>query len=210
MKAYINNNPYPFNQGDTILSFVRRHLGKDLIPTLCDAPNLEPFGSCRVCSVDVALKENGPCKTQASCHTPVMENSYIYTDTERITGLRKNIIELVLTDHPLDCLTCEVNNNCELQTVAAKVGIRDVRYPKGKNHFDRKKDLSHPYMTSDLAKCINCFRCVRACDEVQGEMVLSMAGRGFDSHIIKSYNQSFFDSDCVSCGAVHRPVRPPR
>lgn len=201
MKAYINNNPYPFNPGDTILSFVRRHLGKDLIPTLCDAPNLEPFGSCRVCSVDVALKENGPCKTQASCHTPVMENSYIYTDTERITGLRKNIIELVLTDHPLDCLTCEVNNNCELQTVAAKVGIRDVRYPKGENHFDRKKDLSHPYMTSDLSKCINCFRCVRACDEVQGEMVLSMAGRGFDSHIIKSYNQSFFDSDCVSCGA---------
>ena len=129
------------------------------------------------------------------------KRSYIYTNSDRITRLRKNIIELVLTDHPLDCLTCEVNNNCELQTVAAKVGVRDVRYPEGKNHLDRKKDLSHPYMTSDLSKCINCFRCVRACDEVQGEFVLTMAGRGFDSHIAKSYNNSFFDSDCVSCGA---------
>ncbi len=199
--AYINDQPYPISEGDTILKFVRRHLGKDFVPTLCDAPNLDPFGSCRVCSVDVALVKNGPSKVQASCHTPLIPNSYIYTDSERITRLRRNIIELVLTDHPLDCLTCEVNNNCELQTVAARVGIRDVRYPEGKNHLDKKKDLSHPYMTSDFSKCINCFRCVRACDEVQGEFVLSMAGRGFDSHIVKSFNNSFFDSDCVSCGA---------
>ncbi|MBK9736294.1 MAG: formate dehydrogenase subunit alpha [Saprospiraceae bacterium] len=199
--AYINDKIYPVEAGQTILQFVRKHLGKELIPTLCDAPNLEPFGSCRVCSVDVALVQNGNTKVQASCHTPVMPNSYIYTDSDRIKKLRKNIIELVLTDHPLDCLTCEVNNNCELQTVAARVGIRDVRYPEGKNHLDRKKDLSHPYMTSDMSKCINCFRCVRACDEIQGEFVLSMAGRGFDSHIVKSYENSFFESDCVSCGA---------
>lgn len=199
--AYINDKSYTVHQGETILHFVRRHLGKDFVPTLCDAPNLEPFGSCRVCSVDVALTKGGPTKSQASCHTPVISNSYIYTHSERITKLRKNIVELVLTDHPLDCLTCEVNNNCELQSVAAKVGVRDVRYPEGKNHLDRKKDLSHPYMTSDFSKCINCFRCVRACDEVQGEMVLSMAGRGFDSHIVKSYETTFFDSDCVSCGA---------
>jgi len=199
--AYINDKLYSFNEGDTILQFVRKYLGKELVPTLCDAPNLDPFGSCRVCSVDVALKQDGPAKAMASCHTPVVPNSYIYTDSERITRLRRNIIELVLTDHPLDCLTCEVNNNCELQSVAAKVGIRDVRYPAGKNHLDKKKDHSHPYMTSDFSKCINCFRCVRACDEVQGEFVLSMAGRGFDSHIVKSYNNNFFDSDCVSCGA---------
>lgn len=201
LTAYINDREYAIREGDTILKFVRRHLGQDHVPTLCDAPNLDPFGSCRVCSVDVALVKNGPSKVQASCHTPVMANSYIYTDSERITRLRKNIIELVLTDHPLDCLTCEVNNNCELQTVAARVGIRDVRYPEGKNHLDRTKDLSHPYMTSDFSKCINCFRCVRACDEVQGEFVLSMAGRGFDSHIVKGFNQTFFESDCVSCGA---------
>ncbi len=199
--AYINDKAYTIQNGDTILKFVRRNLGKDLVPTLCDAPNLEPFGSCRVCSVDVAPVKNGPSKVQASCHTPVTTNSYIYTDSDRIKRLRKNIVELVLTDHPLDCLTCEVNNNCELQSVAARVGIRDVRYPEGKNHLGQKKDHSHPYMTSDFSKCINCFRCVRACDEVQGEFVLSMAGRGFDSHIVKSYEQSFFESDCVSCGA---------
>ena len=201
LTAFINDKPYSVNTGETILKFVRRHLGHDFVPTLCDAPNLDPFGSCRVCSVDVALVENGNAKAQASCHTPVIPNSYIYTDSDRIKKLRRNIIELVLTDHPLDCLTCEVNNNCELQTVAARVGIRDVRYPAGKNHLDKKKDLSHPYMTSDFSKCINCFRCVRACDEVQGEFVLSMAGRGFDSHIVKSNENNFFESDCVSCGA---------
>ena len=199
--AFINGKAYGLVPGETVLSFVRRHLGKTFVPTLCDAPNLEPFGSCRVCSVEMALRPDGPAKVVASCHTPMTANASIQTDTERITRLRKNIIELVLTDHPLDCLTCEVNNNCELQTVAARVGIRDVRYPEGKNHLDREKDLSHPYMTSDLSKCINCFRCVRACDEVQGEFVLSMAGRGFDSHIIKSFDDSFMHSDCVSCGA---------
>lgn len=199
--AFINDIPYQLIPGETILSFVRRNLGSELVPTLCDAPNLDPFGSCRVCSVDVALVQNGNAKAMASCHTPVMENSFIYPTSKRIQKLRKNIIELVLTDHPLDCLTCEVNNNCELQSVAAQVGVRDVRYPEGKTHLDRKKDLSHPYMTSDMSKCINCFRCVRACDEVQGQFVLSMAGRGFDSHIVKGAEQTFFESDCVSCGA---------
>ncbi len=199
--AYINDQPFPVNEGETILSFVRRNFGKDFVPTLCDAPNLDPFGACRVCSVDVALVKDGPAKVQASCHTPVIPDSFIYTDSDRIKKLRKNIVELVLTDHPLDCLTCEVNNNCELQTVAARVGIRDVRYPAGKNHLHYAKDKSHPYMTSDFSKCINCARCVRACDEVQGEMVLSMAGRGFDSHIVKSFENNFFTSDCVSCGA---------
>ena len=199
--AYIDHQPFEINEGETILSFIKRHAGKDLVPTLCDAPNLDPYGACRVCSVDVALKADGPVKAQASCHTPVMEGTYIFPSTPRIEKLRKNIVELVLTDHPLDCLTCEVNNNCELQTVAAKVGIREVRYPAGKTHLDKKKDLSHPYMTSDFSKCINCARCVRACDEVQGQFVLSMSGRGFDSHIIKGMNTTFNESDCVSCGA---------
>lgn len=183
-----------------MLDFLRRN-HSDKVPTLCDAPNLEAFGSCRVCSVDVAFEEDGKTKSMASCHTPISEGQYIYPDSDNIQRLRKNIIELVLTDHPLDCLTCEVNGNCELQDVAAQVGIREVRYDAGDNHLDKKKDLSHPYMTSDFSKCINCYRCVRACDEVQGEFVLSMAGRGFDSHIVKGANQSFMESDCVSCGA---------
>lgn len=199
--AYINNIPYEINTGETILNFVKRIEGQKSIPTLCDAPNLEAFGSCRVCSVEVAFEKNGKTKTVASCHTPVTKGLYIYHESENIQKLRKNIIELVLTDHPLDCLTCEVNGNCELQDVAARVGITAVRYPEGENHLYRDKDFSHPYMRSELSKCINCYRCVRACDEVQGEMVLSMAGRGFDAHIVKSINNSFMDSDCVSCGA---------
>ena len=199
--AFINNIKYAFNEGETILKFVHRIEQQNIIPTLCDAPNLDPFGSCRVCSVEVALEKNGKAKTMAACHTPVASDQYIYPSTESIKKLRKNIIELVLTDHPLDCLTCEVNGNCELQTVAASVGIREVRYPEGENHLDVAKDLSHPYMTSDLSKCINCYRCVRACDEVQGEFILSMAGRGFDTRIVKGADSSFMESDCVSCGA---------
>lgn len=201
--AYIDDQPYEIKEGETIISLIRRHFGKNAVPTLCDAPNLEPFGSCRVCSVDVAMSKGGPVKTMASCHTPVMPGYHIYPESDRVQKLRKNIIELVLTDHPLDCLTCEVNNNCELQTVAARVGIRDVRYPEGKNHLHRKdeKDHSHAYMTSDFSKCINCYRCVRACDEVQGQFVLSMAGRGFESHIVKGMETTFEQSDCVSCGA---------
>jgi formate dehydrogenase major subunit len=201
MIAYINDQPHEIQKGETILQFIRRYQGTKSVPTLCDAPNLDPFGSCRVCSVDVALEKGGRTKALASCHSPIGEGQYIYPNSKNIQKLRKNIIELVLTDHPLDCLTCEVNGNCELQDVAAHVGIRAVRYPAGANHLDRQKDLSHPYMTSDLSKCINCYRCVRACDEVQGEFILNMAGRGFDSHIIKGINQSFMESECVSCGA---------
>ncbi|MCP4442921.1 MAG: formate dehydrogenase subunit alpha [Aureispira sp.] len=199
--AYIDNKPYVLQEGETIISFVRRYYSQNYIPTLCDAPNLDPFGACRVCSVDVALEQDGKTKTVASCHTPISEGMHIYPHSKNVQRLRKNIVELVLTDHPLDCLTCEVNGNCELQDVAAQVGIRKVRYPEGKNHLHYEKDNSHPYMTSDLSKCINCYRCVRACDEVQGQLVLSMSGRGFDNKITKGSNVSFSESDCVSCGA---------
>ncbi len=199
--AFVNGQPMDIHPGETILAYLRRHLGRDAVPTLCDAPNLQSFGSCRVCSVDVVKPGNGSIQTVASCHTPITEGMQVFSDSSNIQRLRKNIVELILTDHPLDCLTCEVNGNCELQTVAARVGIRTVRYPEGAHHLDRDKDLSHAYMTSDLSKCINCYRCVRACDEVQGEFVLSMAGRGFDAHIIKGADTSFRDSACVSCGA---------
>lgn len=199
--AFINDTAYEIRDGETILSFIRRHLGDNYVPTLCDAPNLEPFGSCRLCSVEVAREGNGALKTVAACHTPVAEGQRIYPDTEAMQRLRRNIIELVLTDHPMDCLTCQANGQCELQAVAARGGIREVRYPRGANHLGRPRDESHTYLVSDLAKCINCYKCVRACDEVQGEFVLSMAGRGFDSHIIKGMDTSFADSYCVSCGA---------
>jgi formate dehydrogenase major subunit len=105
--AFINDEPFEIIPGETVLSFIRRFKGEDAVPTLCDAPNLEPFGSCRVCSVDIALTEHGKTKAVASCHTPVIPGSYIYPDSEKIQRLRKNIIELVLTDHPLDCRCCK-------------------------------------------------------------------------------------------------------
>ncbi len=197
--AYINDTAYEFQANETILELCRRH--KVSIPTLCDDPRLETFGSCRVCSVDVALSIDGSRKTMASCHTPITSGMHIYTDSSRIQKLRKNIVELVLTDHPLDCLTCESNGNCQLQDVAADVGIREVRYAAGQNHLEIAKDVSHPYMRADLSKCINCYRCVRACDEIQGEFVLDVTGRGFDSRISMGQNVSFNESLCVSCGA---------
>jgi len=199
--ASLDGNSLPIEDGETILSFTRRHQFGQRIPTLCDDPRLNPYGACRVCSVEVALSADGPRKTLASCHTPVTEGMYIYTNTDAIQRLRRNIVEMVLTDHPLDCLTCEVNGNCELQDVAAKVGVREVRYWQPSTHLDRDRDESHPYMRMDLAKCINCARCVRVCDEIQGQFVLSMGGRGFESRIIKDDDLLFGDSSCVSCGA---------
>ena len=199
--AYINGKPFSYVEGEALLPFLRRHLGPTSIPTLCDAPNLDPIGACRMCSVEVKSDRQGPSKIVASCHTKVQAGSYIQTHSSTIKKLQHNILELVLTDHPLDCLTCEANGNCELQTVAAQVGIREVRYPVGKDHRDQPKDTSHPFMVSDLSKCINCYRCIAACDEIQGEFVLSMYGRGFDSRIIKSQDNPFIESDCVACGA---------
>lgn len=201
--VYINNEPFAFESGETILSLLRREMGPEPVPTLCDAPNLDPFGSCRVCSVEVGRDQDGPTRVQASCHTPVMANSYIYTHTDKMERLRKNIVELVLTDYPKEKFETDNPNQNELKKVALDVGINmeGVRYEPGKNHLDRTADTDHPYMQANLDSCINCFRCVRACDEVQGEMVLTMEGRGFDSKIVMGMNEGFNDSDCVSCGA---------
>ncbi len=201
--AYINNKPFEYENGEMILSFLRRNMGPEPVPTLCDAPNLEPFGSCRVCSVEVALDKDGSTRVQASCHTPITAGSYIYTHTDKMKRLRKNIVELVLTDYPADKFETDNPKSNELKKVAMGVGLdmAGVRYSPGENHFHRNGDSSHPYMRSHLASCINCFRCVRACDEVQGEMVLTMEGRGFDSKIVKGMGQNFMESDCVSCGA---------
>ena len=208
--AYIDGVAYPINQGETMLAFLKRHKGPNPVPTLCDAPNLEPFGSCRVCSVEVALHEDGPAKVMASCHTPVAKGQYITVNSPRMERLRKNIVELVLSNYPVEQLKTEDHGRNELYNVVHQVGfdMDSVRYPKGALPLDAAgpdgrfaKDTSHPYMVSDLSSCINCYRCVRACDEVQGEMVLTMAGRGFNSWIAKGTGESFFDSDCVSCGA---------
>ena len=200
--AYIDGKPYEIGPNHTsILKFVKSYLGEKKVPTLCDDPNLAPYGACRVCSVEVALEKDGPTKVVASCHTPVGENQHIFTNNEGLQNLRKNIVELVLTDHPMNCDTCEVDKNCELQTVANDLGISDHRYNNPKQHKGTPKDTSHSYMRMNLDNCINCGRCVRACDEIQGSFVLTMSGRGFESRITTDNDMLFGDSSCVSCGA---------
>jgi len=203
MKAYINNIGYEFNEGETILDFVRRiEKNKNAIPTMCQDDRLENFGSCRVCSVEVARKKDGPTKTMASCHTPISNGLYIYHNTESIKRLRKNIVELVLSDYPSDKVyPSEGKKATPFQETIAQIGIPNVRYPEGENHLEIKPDRAHPYIKSDLSQCINCFRCVRACEEIQGEMILGMSGRGFATNIIKGFDTTFNESACVSCGA---------
>src|SRR5438128_7364870 len=138
----------------------------------------------------------------------------VHTQTSKLKRLRKGIMELYISDHPLDCLTCAANGDCELQDMAGAVGLRDVRYGyAGDNHVFAKrsdgaenfrykpKDESNPYFTFDPAKCIVCSRCVRACEEVQGTFALTIDGRGFASHVSAGMDESFLNSECVSCGA---------
>ena len=168
------------------------------IPKLCATDMLESFGSCRLCLVEI----KGRAGTPASCTTPVAPGMIVYTQTERLKALRKGVMELYISDHPLDCLTCAANGNCELQTEAGNVGLRDVRYGyDGANHLAEKKDESNPYFSFDPAKCIVCNRCVRACEEVQGTFALTIGGRGFESRVSAGQAEPFLESECVSCGA---------
>ncbi|QBR71683.1 formate dehydrogenase subunit alpha [Beijerinckiaceae bacterium] len=168
------------------------------IPKLCATDMLEAFGSCRLCLVEI----QGRAGTPASCTTPVAPGMVVRTQTERLKSLRKGVMELYISDHPLDCLTCAANGNCELQTEAGAVGLRDVRYGyEGANHLADKKDESNPYFTYDASKCIVCNRCVRACEEVQGTFALTIDGRGFESRVSPGQAEPFLESECVSCGA---------
>ncbi|WP_304619163.1 formate dehydrogenase subunit alpha [Paracoccus sediminilitoris] len=191
------------------------------IPKLCASDNMEAFGSCRLCVVEIEGRRGTP----ASCTTPVTEGMVVHTQSEKVRRIRRGVMELYVSDHPLDCLTCAANGDCELQDAAGQVGLRDVRYTPGQNHFDASgtgarsqaeararggqdnplfipKDDSNPYFTYDPSKCIVCSRCVRACDEVQGTFALTIEGRGFDSRVSAgTAADSFLTSDCVSCGA---------
>jgi formate dehydrogenase major subunit len=179
------------------------------IPKLCATDSLEPFGSCRLCLVEIEGRRGTP----ASCTTPAEEGMVVRTQSENLSGLRKGVMELYISDHPLDCLTCSANGDCELQDMAGAVGLREVRYGyEGENHVFAKgqdglanenwlaKDTSNPYFTYDPSKCIVCNRCVRACEEVQGTFALTITGRGFESRVAAGPTD-FLGSECVSCGA---------
>src|SRR6267142_3301925 len=157
------------------------------VPKLCATDSLESFGSCRLCLVEIQGRRGTP----ASCTTPAENGMKVTTQNEKIAKLRRGVMELYISDHPLDCLTCAANGDCELQDMAGAVGLRDVRYGyEGENHVFAKsggaanaawmpKDESNPYFTYDPSKCIVCSRCVRACEEVQGTFALTISGRGF-------------------------------
>ena len=195
------------------------------IPKLCATELLDAFGSCRLCLVQIEGMRGYP----ASCTTPVAAGMKVVTQNAKLADLRRGVMELYISDHPLDCLTCPANGHCELQDMAGAVGLREVRYgydgsnhvyaqshqpvPKGfaeitalrtangSNPLFAPKDESNPYFTFDPSKCIVCSRCVRACDEQQGTLALTIQGRGFESKVAASQDESFLDSECVSCGA---------
>ena len=167
------------------------------VPKLCATDSLEPFGSCRLCLVEIEGRKGYP----ASCTTPVAEGIKVHTQTGKLADVRRGVMELYISDHPLDCLTCAANGDCELQDMAGAVGLREVRYGyDGENHLKQEKDESNPYFTFDPSKCIVCSRCVRACEETQGTFALTIEGRGFESKV-SAGGKDFMDSECVSCGA---------
>ncbi len=167
------------------------------VPKLCATDSLEPFGSCRLCVVEIEGRRGYP----ASCTTPVAEGLIVHTQTSKLADIRRGTMELYISDHPLDCLTCAANGDCELQDMAGAVGLREVRYGyEGENHLKAEKDESNPYFTFDPSKCIVCSRCVRACEETQGTYALTISGRGFESKVASGIN-NFLESECVSCGA---------
>ena len=168
------------------------------VPKLCATDMLASFGSCRLCLVEI----EGRAGTPASCTTPVAPGMVVRTTTDRLRQIRRGVMELYISDHPLDCLTCAANGNCELQDAAGEVGLRDVRYGyAGANHLQAKVDASNPYFQFDPAKCIVCSRCVRACEDVQGTFALTIEGRGFASKVAAGIDEPFLASECVSCGA---------
>ncbi len=168
------------------------------IPKLCATDSLEPFGSCRLCLVEIEGRRGFP----ASCTTPAEAGMKVRTQSPKLADLRRGVMELYISDHPLDCLTCSANGDCELQDMAGTVGLRDVRYGyEGLNHLKDQADTSNPYFTYDPSKCIVCNRCVRACEETQGTFALTISGRGFESRVSAGESQAFMDSECVSCGA---------
>ncbi len=192
----IDGMPVTVNAGTSIMRAAREN--GVAVPKLCATDNLKAFGSCRLCLVEIEGRKGYP----ASCTTPVEDGMKIRTQSPALADLRRNVMELYISDHPLDCLTCSANGDCELQDMAGAVGLRDVRYGfDGENHLDAGVDASNPYFQFDASKCIVCSRCVRACDEVQGTFALTIEGRGFESKVSASASEAFIDSECVSCGA---------
>jgi formate dehydrogenase major subunit len=191
----IDGNPVTVPSGTSVMA-AATIMGTQ-IPKLCATDSLEPWGSCRLCLVQIEGRRGYP----ASCTTPAEDGMVVHTENGDIAQRRRGVMELYISDHPLTCLTCSANGDCELQDMAGAVGLREVRYGyEGDNHLQAPTDDSNPYFTFEASKCIACSRCVRACEETQGTFALTMEGRGFASRI-SAGGTDFMDSECVSCGA---------
>jgi len=164
------------------------------IPTLCYHPELRPEGACRVCVVEV----KGARSLVASCIYPVNEGMEVKTNTPDVREARKTVVELLLANHPQDCLYCQRNLNCELQTIAGDLGIREIPYQGAKKNHPL--DAKNPSLVRDQNKCILCGRCIRACSEVQGVHVYSFANRGFDTTVVPAFGQGLHEVACTFCG----------
>jgi formate dehydrogenase major subunit len=168
------------------------------IPKLCATETLKAFGSCRVCLVEVEGQKGYP----ASCTTLVAAGMKVRTESEKLRQLRKGVVELYVSDHPLNCKGCPADTHCELQSVAGDLGVTGSPYgADGASHQGVPCDDSNPYFQFDPSLCIACSRCVRACDETQGTFALTIEGRGFASRVVASQDDPFLESECVSCGA---------
>ncbi|HYW96275.1 MAG TPA: 2Fe-2S iron-sulfur cluster-binding protein, partial [Bacteroidales bacterium] len=188
----VNKRIIQARKGETILTALRRNGIQ--VPTLCNMKDFSPTGACRMCVVEVEGKES----LIPSCSYPVEEWMKISTHTPRVLKARKTIVELLLSNHPDDCLYCERNGSCELQEMAEDLNIRERRIPGRKSKF--KIDKSGLAIVRDPSKCILCGRCVRVCEEQQAVSTLDFTRRGSDLVIAASFNKPLNFSNCISCG----------
>ncbi len=167
------------------------------IPKLCATDTLKAFGSCRLCLVEIEGRKGTP----ASCTTEVEPGMKVRTQSDTLARLRRTVVDLYVSEHPLDCDQCPANGHCELQSVAAEVGVTTSRFTPDTARHELPLDDSNPYFNFDPNLCIVCSRCVRACDETQGTLALTIQDRGLHSSVAASQNEAFLESECVSCGA---------
>jgi len=188
----VNNNKIKAEKGETILSALNRN--GIIIPTLCRMKDFTPTGACRMCVVEVEGRE----RLVTACSQPVEEWMKIHTHSPRVITARKTIVELLLSNHPDDCLYCDKNNNCELQRLAGELNIRERRIRARK--IKPTLDQSSPAIIRDLSKCIVCGRCVRVCEEVVTANSIDFIYRGSRIHVGPAMDRDFNFSSCINCG----------
>ena len=192
MKVTINGTLCEAEEGQTILDVAR---GNGIfIPTICHLDGLTPLGACRVCLVEV----EGMRTLVASCTAPATDGMKVQTNSQRVLDARRFIVEMLVSCHPLDCMTCEKTGDCVLQDLAYHFGITGTGSEGEKYNYP--VDSSNPFIVRDYNKCILCQRCVRACDEIQGIEAIKNINRGFDTKIATAYDGTLQDSNCVFCG----------